>query len=204
MTKFLRPQAVAAILALLAALGVGLRIAGTLLVVGRPVTNPDAIISLASHEWERLPTTARLARTNEAAVVVLTLPQPATIYNCHDCSGRLDRLQHLGIASDRVRIIPLTAPGTHGEALAAVAFARRTAIHRLLIVTTPYHTRRALAVFRSVFEGMPVEIGIEPASESSPAQPARWWASPYDRAYVAYEWAAALYYVVRYHVVIWT
>ena len=174
-----------------------------MLVVSRPVQSPDAILSLASHEWERLPATARLATTNSSARVLLTLPQPVTPYNCHDCSGRIGRLKRLGVPEERVRILPLTSPGTYGEALATVAFARQAGVRRLLIVTTPYHTRRSLAVFQSVFEGSGVEIGVEPATASSPATPERWWAAPYDRAYVAYEWAAVVYYGVRYGVTIW-
>ena len=177
--------------------------AGTFLVISRPADTPDAILSLASHEWERLPAAARLAIANPSALLLLTLPQPASEFNCHDCSGRVARLERLGVAENRIRILPLTSPGTYGEALAALSFVRQARVRRLLIVTTPYHTRRSLAAFRSVFNGSGVEIGIEPAS-SSPARPDRWWATPYDRAYVAYEWAALMYYAVRYGVVVWT
>jgi uncharacterized SAM-binding protein YcdF (DUF218 family) len=177
--------------------------AGNLLVIAHPLTRPDAVLSLASHEWERLPAAARLASANPSSAVLLTLPPSVTPYNCYDCSGRVGRLERLGVAEQRVRILPLTSPGTHGEALAALAFARQTHLRRLLIVTTPYHTRRALATFRSVFEGSGVEIGIEPATMWSPARPERWWTAPYDRAYVAYEWAAVVYYAVRYRVVPW-
>ena len=197
--KRVRPAALF-IGSLLVATGIAAPNAGTWLVVSRPVERPEAIISLASHEWERLPAAARLALATPSALVLLTLPQPATPHNCHDCAGRLARLQGLGVASDRVRIIPLTAPGTYGEALAALKFARETPIRRLLVVTTPYHTRRSLAAFQSVFDGSGVEIGIEPATPSSPARPERWWATPYDRAYVAYEWAAVVYYGVRHRV----
>jgi len=174
-----------------------------MLVVSHPVPSPDAILSLASHEWERLPAAARLASANPSAMVLLTLPQPATEFNCHDCSGRVGRLKRLGVSEERVHILPLTSPGTYGEALATLSFARQANIGRLLIVTTPYHTRRSLAAFQSVFEGSGVEIGIEPAAMSSPARPERWWTTPYDRAYVAYEWAAVVYYGVRYGVTIW-
>ena len=176
--------------------------AGTLLVVAHPLTRADAVLSLASHEWERLPAAAQLASANPSALVLLTLPQPATPYNCHDCSGRVGRLKRLGVAEERVRILPLTSPGTHGEALAVREFARQSHLRRLVVVTTPYHTRRSLAVFRSVFDGSGVEIGIEPAA-GSPAKPARWWTTPYDLAYVAYEWAAIVYYAIKFHVVPW-
>ena len=184
------------------ALGWSVRSAGTLLVLTRPLGRPDAIISLASHEWERLPTTARLAKASTSAQVILTLPRPATVFNCHDCSGRVGRLERLGVSSERVRIIPLQEPGTYGEAVAALTFARETDVQRVVVVTTPYHTRRALAVFRTVFDRSGIEVGIEPAA-SSPARPDRWWATPYDRAYVAYEWAALVYYAFRYRVVPW-
>ena len=178
------------------------REAGSLLVLARPMENADAIVSLASHEWERLPDAARLAKDAPSAVVLLTLPQPATPFNCHDCNGRVSRLEHLNVSTDRVKIIPLILPGTYGEAVAALEFARQTQIHRLVIVTTPYHTRRSLAVFHKVFGGSGIDVGIEPAL-SSPARPDRWWATPYDRAYVAYEWAALVYYAFRYGVVPW-
>jgi uncharacterized SAM-binding protein YcdF (DUF218 family) len=175
---------------------------GTLLVVSHAVREPDAIISLSSHEWERLPVTARLASGNASAAVLLTLPQPATVDNCHDCAGRVRRLERLGVPSHRVRVLPLSAPGTYGEALAARDWARQAHIRRLLIVTTPYHTRRSRATFEAVFEGTGIEIGIEPAS-TSPARPDRWWATPYDRAYVVYEWTAIVYYGIRYGVASW-
>jgi uncharacterized SAM-binding protein YcdF (DUF218 family) len=178
------------------------RVAGTSLVSVRPVSNPAAIVSLASHEWERLPDTARLAKAAPSASVILTLPQPVSVFNCHDCGGRVNRLRHLGVSPDRVTIVPLTTPGTYGEANAVLDFARRAHIQRLIVVTTPYHTRRSLAVFRKVFDGSGIEIGIEPA-RSSPARPERWWATPYDRAYVAYEWAALVYYGFRYGVAPW-
>jgi uncharacterized SAM-binding protein YcdF (DUF218 family) len=182
---------------------VSARYAGTLLVLSCPLEHPDAILSLASHEWERLPATAAIASRYPSALVLLTLPQPVTPYNCHDCGGRVDRLRRLGVASDRVRIVPLSSPGTYGEALAALVFARGSPIRRLLIVTSPYHTRRSLSTFRSIFDGSGVDLGVVPAVDSSPARPRLWWTAPYDRAYVAYEWSAAVYYIVRYGLPIW-
>ena len=46
--------------------------AGSALVVSEPLASPDAIVSLASHEWERLPAAAALARQYPEALVVLT------------------------------------------------------------------------------------------------------------------------------------
>ena len=197
--RWIRIGAAMAVL-LLAALAVFiLPRAGTALVVSSPLGGPpDAIVSLASHEWERLPETARWALATPGAQVVLTQPQTVTELNCHDCSGRVGRLERLGIARERIVTVPLTSRGTHGEAVATLHFARESGIRRLLVVTSPYHTRRALATFRKVAEASGIEVGMSPATATSPAMPAAWWRTPYDRWYVRYEWSATLYYSVRY------
>lgn len=190
----LRPPVLAAGALVLAAAAVLASQAGSFLVVSRPLARPDAILSLASHEWERLPFAARLAAEHARAAVVLTVPSDVTPFNCHDCANRVARLGRRGVAAERIRLVDLRLPGTHGEARAALAFARASGIRRLLIVTSPYHTRRALATFQHVFDGSGIEIGIAPAEGTSPARPSRWFLAPYDRAYVAYEWAAIVYY----------
>jgi uncharacterized SAM-binding protein YcdF (DUF218 family) len=174
--------------------------AGAALVVSQSVASPDAIVSLASHEWERLPETAAQARQNPHAVVVLTLPQTVTQFNCHDCAHRTETLSRQGVDKSRIRIVPLTGPGTYGEAVATRTLVTGEHLRSLLVVTSPYHARRSLATFRKVFETTGVSVGVAPATRTSEARPERWWAAAYDRAYVRYEWAAMLYYRVKYGV----
>jgi hypothetical protein len=186
--------------ALLLAAAVAAPHAGVALVVSEPGPPPDAIVSLASHEWERLPATVAQAAAHPDALVVLTVPRIVTPYNCHDCGYRPEKLIEDGVYAPRIRQIALAESGTYGEALAMKSFMREYNLRHLLVVTSPYHTRRALYTFRSVFAGTPVTIGVIPATATSPARPQSWWAAPYDRAYVRYEWAAVLYYRLRYHV----
>jgi uncharacterized SAM-binding protein YcdF (DUF218 family) len=174
--------------------------AGTALVISVPGPPPDAIVSLASHEWERLPAVVAQAAAYPKALVVLTVPKEVTIYNCHDCAHRPELLIAAGVHVSRIRQVPLTAPGTYGEALALKTFMREYNLNHLMVVTSPYHTRRSLATFRTVFADTPITIGVVPATATSPAQPQSWWWSGYDRAYVRYEWAAIVYYRVRYGV----
>ena len=187
---------------LLATLAVGLgRHAGTALLVSAPVADPDAIVALASHEWERLPAAVALARQYPRALVVLTLPESVSVFNCHDCARRPDRLARAGVAPERIRVLPLMAPGTHGEALAVRDFARTAHLGRVVVVTSPYHTRRALATFRHVLRDTVPEVGIVAVSDPDPPlHPDRWWEAPYEISYVRYEWAAVLYYWLRYGV----
>jgi len=172
-------------------------IAGRVLVLSVPVDAPDAIVSLGSHEWERLPQAADAAARYPSALVVLTQPREVTVYNCHDCAHRVDRLVAAGVAASRVRMLALTHDTTWGEADACRRFAAQTPIRRVLLVTSPYHTRRALAVFRDALAGTGIEVGVEPAVYAK-ARPALWFTSAEDSWYVAYEWAALVYYGFRY------
>jgi uncharacterized SAM-binding protein YcdF (DUF218 family) len=195
-----RPRARALRLGCLALLvlctGAVLTHAGSSLVVAAPMEAPDAILVLASHEWERLPDAASLAARYPSARVFLTVPTVVTKYNCPDCEARARRLIAAGVAAGRIVQLPQRVRNTRDEARAARAECLRLNVRRLLIVTSPYHTRRALATFQRAFEGTPVTLGIVPAS-ASPARPARWWANAYDRAYVRYEWAAIVYHAIR-------
>ena len=183
---------------MVAVAAVWVSIAGRVLVLSLPIGTPDAIVSLGSHEWERLPEAADAAARYPSALVVLTQPREITVYNCHDCAHRVDRLVAAGVAASRVRMLALTNDTTRGEADACRRFAAQTAIRRVLLVTSPYHTRRALAVFRDALAGTGVEVGVEPATAYAKARPALWFMTAEDRWYVAYEWAALFYYGVRY------
>jgi uncharacterized SAM-binding protein YcdF (DUF218 family) len=165
--------------------------------VPRDVSTPDALIALGSHEWERLPALARLARVEPEAVVLLTEPAHPTSANCHRCSERAAWLVSLGLSRERLVVLPRRVSNTRDEALAVADLARTLPIRRLAVVTSPYHTRRALAAFTSVL-GRDVAIGVYPAFEDSPARPDRWWMAAYDRAYVPYEWAALIWYRMKY------
>ena len=174
--------------------------AGQALVVSAPVATPDAILTLASHEWERLPAAAELAARFPSSLVLLTIPVYITEHSCHDCSNRAQRLIWAGVAADRIRMVETTRQGTYGEAQAARRYVQALNVRRLLVVTSPYHARRTLAVFRTVLSDLPVEVGVFPASRYSPARPRRWWLAAYDRNYVAYEWAALVYYAFKHGV----
>ena len=180
--------------------GLSVPFAGRALVLSRPLPAPDAIVSLASHEWERLPLATRLAVKNPNALVLLTLPEDVNIYNCYDCAHRVEYFAAAGVPASRIRVLQLSNGTTYGEAQACREFASKVPIRHLLIVTSPYHTRRALAVFRAVLSGSGIQIGIQPTTADSQARPERWWLSPYDRWYVRYEWAATAYYAIRYGV----
>jgi uncharacterized SAM-binding protein YcdF (DUF218 family) len=195
--RVVRRSAIAAALLLVTAWPVS--VAGSALVVQRQVLDPEVLIALGSHEWERLPAVARLARRWPRAAVILTEPVRATDHNCFRCGERIAWLASLGVQPNRVSILRKRVTNTHDEALALGAYRETHPLRRVVVVTSPYHTRRALAAFTAVL-GERVVIGVQPATDYSPARPAAWWRASYDRGYVSYEWAALAWYGVRYGV----
>jgi uncharacterized SAM-binding protein YcdF (DUF218 family) len=174
-----------------------LRHAGTALVVAREIDQPDAIVSLASHEWERLPDAAALARRAPKATVVLSQPIALNAFNCHDCGHRLDRLAAAGVTPARVAFMERKVYRTLDEAEAFKEWAVGRPVRSVVVVTSPYHTARALASFRAVLRGTGIAVGVHPAT-GSPAEPRAWWRHKYDRWYVSYEWRARLFYLLRF------
>ena len=174
--------------------------AGSFLVVSRDLATPDAIVVLASHEWERLPEAARLAQRNPNAAILLTEPVAPTDYNCTHCALRESWLRAIGVTDNPIVLLPRRVRNTYDEAVAAREYAAQVGYRRLMIVTSPYHTRRALAAFVTIFEGTSVRVGVLPASSESVARPNAWLWGHYDRSYVAYEWTALLWYRLKYGV----
>jgi uncharacterized SAM-binding protein YcdF (DUF218 family) len=198
--RFRRPAVWVALSVVLTVLWLAVDRAGATLVVSRDVGPPDAIVMLASHEWERLPAAAALARRYRDAVVLLTVPLQINEYNCNRCGERVTWLGAEGVPEARVRVLRRHVQNTHDEAIATLEYEHDHPFRSLVVVTTPYHSRRALATFEHVFAGTPVAVGVFPASATSQAVPGHWLWHKFDRAYVAYEWAAILDYRVRYGV----
>lgn len=148
---------------------------------------PEAILVLGSHEHERLPETAMLARRWPDAAVLLTQPLVATPYNCQDCGNRVRTLEHAGVTAGRVRVLAPPVQNTFDELQAAAAWLRTSRHRRLLIVTSPYHTRRVGALAAQLLPETTVGVAAcaVPGGLATP-----WWSRRYDRRYVLYELAA--------------
>ena len=171
--------------------------AGPALVIDSRISDPQALLSLGSHEWERLPALVDEARRSPDAVVFLTQPVAPTSKSCHDCPNRPHRLVVMGVEPSRIVLLAYRVSNTRDEALAARDECVRRGIQRLLVVTSPYHTLRVGRIFDRTLAGTGISVGVIPARAYSPADPDRWWRRAYDRAYVRYEWAALIYDVVR-------
>ena len=109
-----------------------------------------------------------------------------------------DAVRDAGIPEQRLIILPQRVTSTYDEAVAIRGFAEKAGIRRILVVTSPYHSRRALWVFRRVLEPAGVEVGIDspPPGEQSPS-PGTWWLSRTGWRSVALEYVKLVYYRIK-------
>jgi uncharacterized SAM-binding protein YcdF (DUF218 family) len=207
----LRKRSVRALLAGFALLGTVWVLAAPfgarLLIVRAEPSRADAIIVLSGSALyaERTRYAASIYHQGRARAIVLTDDGLAGPWsrerqrNPRSIERGRDILLGSGVPPDDVVILPGRVRSTYDEALAAHAYARAQRLRSLLIVTSPYHTRRALWVFNRVLAADGVAVGVDPVplGDQSPA-PGVWWLSRSGWQNVASEYPKFLYYVLVY------
>ena len=102
-----------------------------------------------------------------------------------------------GVPSHAIIQLPEEMTGTQSEATTFAAAAKDLQVRSVLIVTSPYHTRRAFNTFRRVMPDMEIGIVSTPLGHESP-NPAWWWLSPAGWRDVGAEYVKSLAYWLFY------
>jgi uncharacterized SAM-binding protein YcdF (DUF218 family) len=176
------------------------------LVARSEVEKADALVVLsgsAAYE-ERAAEAARLYMEGRAPVVLLT--DDGVQGGWSSAEQRNPRFVELaaaalargGVPAESVRVLGARPTNTHDEAEALRAYAAEKGLRSLLVVTSAYHSRRALWTWRRVFEGSGVRVGLEPAEGARTPGAWSWWLSSAGWRQVAGEYVKMIYYVLRY------
>lgn len=181
--------------------------AARFLIVKADVQSPDAIVMLSGSSTyvERAAWAAQLYREGRAPLIVLTndglisgwdrLEERNPYY--YELSTR--RLEQQGVPADRIQLAPGQALGTYEESLLVRDYATAHHLKRLLIVTSAYHSRRALWSMRRACEGSGIEVGIDsaPPGWQTPS-PWVWWRKRWGWKTVGGEYVKMIYYWIKY------
>jgi uncharacterized SAM-binding protein YcdF (DUF218 family) len=186
---------------LLVGWGIGAWIAARALIVKADLASADALVVLSgsSSYLERTQRAAELYRQGRAPVVLLTNDHTrggwssALQTNPFFVDRAIDELTKQGVPLERIIIVPGVAASTQSEAVIVRDYAASKGLRSVLIITSAYHSRRALRTFRKTFEGTGVVIGLEPSSKASPSA-AFWWLRPSGWRDVAGEYVKLTYY----------
>jgi uncharacterized SAM-binding protein YcdF (DUF218 family) len=152
------------------------RQAGSWLVVDHPQP-ADAIVVLAGETEQRPRKGLQLLAQGLAPRLVLDAPAGSHVYRWSQLELARQYLSSLP-AAPQLAACPIAGLSTRDEArdvagcLAVSGAAHEAQVHRVLLVTSDFHTRRALAIFR---HEMPA-IEFSAAAAYDPAQYGiRWW-----------------------------
>jgi uncharacterized SAM-binding protein YcdF (DUF218 family) len=108
-------------------------------------------------------------------------------------------LRAAGVERDKILVLQDPVFSTFDDANVVRNYAEAHGTGKLLFVTSPYHSRRALWTVRRVFGGMNTHIGIEtPDPGIQSPQPWQWLLSPSGWRQVALEYPKLFYYRLRY------
>ena len=181
--------------------------AARLLIVKAEIQAADAIIvfSGSSTYVERAARAAELYREGRAPLIVLTNDGVTGSWDhreernpyFYELSAK--RIQQQGVPADRISVAPGQALGTYDESVLVRDFAVAHKLKRLLVVTSGYHSRRALWSMRRACEGSGIEIGIDsaPPGWQTPS-PWVWWSKRRGWKLVGGEYVKMIYYWAKY------
>ena len=158
------------ILALLVGLALFARNAGKILVVDAP--EPSDVIVVLAGETDRRPVHAlELLSKGFAPRVVIDVPAQAKVYDTMQTELAERYIQRLPQAAS-ISICPIWGLSTRAEAHDVATCLANQSVRRVLIVTSDFHTRRSLSIFRQELHGMTFSIG---AAHDSLQFGTAWW-----------------------------
>ncbi len=177
--------------------------AGRWLIVSAPLDQADAIVILSGSSTlvERAQHAARLYAERRAPKILLTNDNQqgswstAQQRNPYFHEIAFNELQRLGVPKENIEILEPPVTSTRDEALLVSGYCKSHDLRSILIVTSAYHSRRALWTFRTLFAGNGAQIGLEPVQPGiQTPTPATWLFQARGWQLVLVEYLKLVYY----------
>ena len=173
---------------------------GRRLIRSDSLVRSDLIVVLGSYRLERTLEAGMLYRQGWAPRIFLlrppdlmrdTLRRQFGIHVPVFLDVQKDVLAQMGVPNAAVVTSSRTPDGTRDEARAVADYVRANAYRRIIVVTSPYHTRRAGSSFEDAAKGS-FEVVVHP-DKYEPVDPSRWWVRFPDRYEVVNEYMKTSY-----------
>ncbi len=121
---------------------------GSYLVKAGPPEKADIALVLAGDgEGNRILKAAQLARSGYVSKILVS--GPSGMYGLHECDLAIPFAVKAGYPESYFLHFENDARSTQDEAHAAIPRLRQLGVHKVLLVTSDYHTRRAGKIFRT-------------------------------------------------------
>ena len=154
------------------------------LIVREPLERADAIVILSGSAamTERATYAAQLYREGKSAKIILTNDNvqggwsQAEQRNPYSFEKGVAVLRAGGVLESAIDVIRQPVSGTHDEAVLLREYCKGKSFNSILLVTSAYHSRRALWTFKREFRGTAIQIGVEPVPTGfQTPKPLAWW-----------------------------
>lgn len=178
-------------------------VAARFLVVNAPLEHADAIVVLSGSACllERTSEAAELYNSNVASRVVLTNDNLQGTWSSAEQRNPFfyerarDNLVLVGVPQQRIEVIYSPVTGTYDEAKTVRDYAQAKGFRSILVVTSGYHSRRALWTLQRVFRDSNVQVGMQAVDTGiQTPSPLTWWLQPRGWQMVAGEYVKSVYY----------
>ena len=175
---------------------------GRFLTKGDAIHKADAIVVLAGTRLDRPLEAVDLYQAGYASTIVLTYEVPERALAVVSTRGvtlpvladeARDAMIELGVPASAIIQPARIHRNTAEEAQTLHLLAREHAWRRVIVVTSPYHLRRAGFAMRRELKGTGIEVEMH-GTQYEPAKPDRWWTSREDMRWVLDEGAKLIAY----------
>ena len=164
----------------------GLVSLGHFLAVEDPLKKADAIVAISGDQGARTATAVDLWKRGFAPVIVFAgaSEDPASLPSAEIMKREAVRL---GVPAERV-LTESSSATTKENASRVVALLEAHSIRRAILVTSPYHQRRASILFARQLDGTGITFRNHPARDEE-WDPSLWWATEPSRSLTLVELA---------------
>ena len=178
-------------------------VAARSLIITVPLESADAIVVMSgsSAYLERTQKAAQLYHEGHAPMVLLTDDHRQGGWdntrqrNPFFFERAMDELIKAGVPQEKIGVVPGFAESTRDESVIVGSYAQSKGFRSVLIITSAYHSRRALRCMRQVFANTGTNVGIETAGA---APSFFWWTGLEGWRTVGTECVKSIYYWFKY------
>lgn len=178
-------------------------LAASHLVVSAPLPRADAIVIMSGSACflERTREAAELYSSNVASRVVLTNDNLQGTWSSAEQRNPFiyerarDNLILTGVPQQRIEVIYQPVTGTYDEAETVRDYAQSQGFKSIVVVTSGYHSRRALWTLQRVFKDSNIQVGMQAVDTGiQTPSPLTWWLHARGWQMVAGEYVKSVYY----------
>ena len=176
------------------------------LIVSAPLERADAIVVLSGSSTlaERTQHAAQLYSQNRSQRILLTTDNQQGGWsrteqrNPYFHEIAINELTRSGVPAQNIEVITPPVDSTWDEAMLVTEYAKKQKLGSILIVTSAYHSRRALWSFRTLMHDTNIQVGLDPVPTGiQTPQPATWWLHGRGWQLVLVEYFKMIYYLCR-------